>query len=322
VVGFFNPEPFNVEKSLLELKHLQLKEADYSGWKNWKGDYVAWDFWDQRFLGVFSKEMKVRLGPASCLVLTLRRRTGAPQMLSTDRHITQGGMELNDWKWSEQTGKLTGSFKRGVTGRSFSVFIYVPRNYAHQSSSGDVLKVEKAGGQVLRVTLKPQVKAGFELSFRKTGNKAPDVKPADGKLVQNTLAELVSGSTLEFKEIWTKPGAHNADFLKETPDSPGWTCYKRVFPPDPKVKKQSTWLMARAVIPARAKGYDLRVWSAYEGIYVKGINGKPFKGRIQSVLDPAAIRYGEENTFMLYSQRGTKSVARGVGLKIDLCGGE
>ncbi len=314
VVGFFNPRYYGVEKRVFDLKALQVKEADYAGWDSWKGEYLAWDFWDQRFLGVFSKKMKLRLGPSSCLVAALRRRTGAPQLLSTDRHITQGGDEIEDCKWSEKDGKLSGSFKRGVKGRSFSLFVYVPANYQYQSSGGDVEQVKKHAGPVLRVQLKPQVKAKFELVFKKTGAETPKAKPADSTLVQNGAAELIPGDSLVLKELLFKKGGRKSGFEKEAYGSPGW----EKLPDLPlwvKLSKAENsgliWAMAKVTIPESWKGHDAHIYFARWTGAGSYLNGKRLR---RHKLDPAAIKYGAENTLLIF---GTRMALRHVGLKID-----
>ena len=55
--------------------------------------YLAFDFWKQRFVGEVENELAVRVEPGSVTLLALHAATGAPQLLSTSRHVTQGAIE-------------------------------------------------------------------------------------------------------------------------------------------------------------------------------------------------------------------------------------
>ena len=68
-------------------------------------DYVAWEFWTRRSLGVVRDG--VVPGPISAAygvqVICLRPRVAHPQVLSTSRHVTCGGPDLAEVEWSEGT---------------------------------------------------------------------------------------------------------------------------------------------------------------------------------------------------------------------------
>jgi hypothetical protein len=82
--------------------------------------YVAFDFWESRALGV----VKGALGLAPVAendvqVLCLRERVDHPQILATNRHVSCGGVELQDVRWTD--GELSGRLQRwdAVTGMLF-----------------------------------------------------------------------------------------------------------------------------------------------------------------------------------------------------------
>jgi hypothetical protein len=73
-------------------------------------DYYAYDFWNDRYVGRFrgSDTLHVSLRPGEARVLSVRRVERHPQPLSTNRHISQGAIDLAPaphWK----SGALTGS---------------------------------------------------------------------------------------------------------------------------------------------------------------------------------------------------------------------
>lgn len=72
--------------------------------------YYAYDFWNDTLRGVFSGsdrlEMELRRGEAR--QIALREVESHPQVLSTDRHLMQGYLELSDIRWDAARGELSG----------------------------------------------------------------------------------------------------------------------------------------------------------------------------------------------------------------------
>ena len=99
---------------------------------------VFWDFFDERLLGEASLSDDVGLSlnlpvpAASCRVLRVAPKLDRPFVLSTDMHLTQGGVELPEVAWDAAKLTLSGTARRmpGMTG---SIFVYVPEGYAPQS---------------------------------------------------------------------------------------------------------------------------------------------------------------------------------------------
>lgn len=100
---------------------------------------IVYDFWNRQCLGRFEREVTLDLHPTACRVLTIHPETGQPQIISTNRHITQGGVDLVDVKWNAKRQELTGR-SRVVAGDPYELRVWVPEGYrvAHcTSSAGD-----------------------------------------------------------------------------------------------------------------------------------------------------------------------------------------
>lgn len=73
-------------------------------------EYYIYDFWNDRFLGKFSGnsrfEQNLRKGEAR--QMAVREVENNPQVLSTDRHLMQGYLELSDIMWNEASRELSG----------------------------------------------------------------------------------------------------------------------------------------------------------------------------------------------------------------------
>lgn len=68
-------------------------------------EYVAFEFWTQRSLGVVRDTLRAPpIDPTfQVQAICLRRRVSHPQLLATDRHVTCGGVDLVDVAWRDRT---------------------------------------------------------------------------------------------------------------------------------------------------------------------------------------------------------------------------
>jgi alpha-galactosidase len=104
-------------------------------------DYVAFEFWTKRSLGVFRDTL--RAGPVDSRfevqVLCLRPRVDHPQVLATNRHVTCGGADLVDVAWSNRTLHGTSDV---VASDSYDVYLTEPAGYR-------VASVDAEGAEVV-----------------------------------------------------------------------------------------------------------------------------------------------------------------------------
>ena len=71
-------------------------------------EYVAFDFWANKFVAPFRGELRATLPPASCRVLAVRPASDHPQLLSTSRHVAQGMVEVLSENWDPAAQALSG----------------------------------------------------------------------------------------------------------------------------------------------------------------------------------------------------------------------
>jgi hypothetical protein len=119
VVAFFNPDLDGAVKRRFPLSRLGLDCAQ---------TYLAFDFWKQRLVGEVTNELGVTVAPGSVTLLALHAATGAPQVLSTSRHVTQGAIEIEDVRWNEIERTLSG-ISTGPAHSAHDVFVYVPGDH-------------------------------------------------------------------------------------------------------------------------------------------------------------------------------------------------
>lgn len=115
-----------------------------------QAEYHLFDFWRSIYRGTSSGSFTVSLPPQSCMVLSLHRVVPHPIVLSTTRHITQGGVDLVNVTWDEET--------RTIRGRSLVVRNNPYEVIIHRSGMGIERVVGGArpsseDGNILRIAL-------------------------------------------------------------------------------------------------------------------------------------------------------------------------
>jgi Alpha galactosidase C-terminal beta sandwich domain/Melibiase len=119
-------------------------------------EYLVYDFWNQTFRGVHREGFSASVPPHGNVLLAVHPALGRPQFLSTDRHITQGGVSLEDVRWDGEQRVLTGSVTL-VGGYSSALTFHLPEGYALASATSDDARVEEVredGARVITVVLR------------------------------------------------------------------------------------------------------------------------------------------------------------------------
>jgi hypothetical protein len=117
---------------------------------------LVYRFWDQTFLGEYRRQLSLSAGAREGETYLIREAPAHPWVLSTDMHLTQGGVDLPEVNWDATGCQLTGKAARhaGAEGR---VVVYAPEGY-HLSSASAPYLVEKqpSGAELIRLDLKFQ----------------------------------------------------------------------------------------------------------------------------------------------------------------------
>jgi hypothetical protein len=165
VVGFFNASLTETVEKQFSLQRL---------WLEPNKTYLAFDFWKQQFIGELTGEIKVSVQPGSVVLLTLHEKSGNPQFISTDRHVLQGAVEIEDVNWNE-SGKTISGISTGPLNASHSVFVYVPQAHPWTwSGSGffqdhDSYSLKLVDNNIIRVHVR----------FEKSDHVKWEIKPGE-----------------------------------------------------------------------------------------------------------------------------------------------
>lgn len=178
VVGVFNPGETDVVEQVLPLERLWLDPAR---------TYIAYDFWRERWHGEIRGALRVRVPPASVTLLAVHEKRDVPHVLSTDRHVLQGALELEGVRWDAANRTLAG-VSLGPEGTAHHVMVYVPEAQAWRQGGpflihdfgGYTVKMVDAHLLRLRVRFEPGPRVAWKVGFREfLGLPAKGVSPKD-----------------------------------------------------------------------------------------------------------------------------------------------
>jgi hypothetical protein len=87
-------------------------------------EYYVYDFWKDTFIGKFNgtQIITANLDSMACALYSIRKVLSTPQLLSTNRHILQGWMDIKELKWDENKKALSGK-ACVVAGEPFKIVI-------------------------------------------------------------------------------------------------------------------------------------------------------------------------------------------------------
>jgi hypothetical protein len=92
--------------------------------------YLVYEFWSRKFLGSFRGEVELAgVKPMGLDSFAIREELDRPQLVSTSRHLSQGGADLTRVEWVSNT--LQGS-SRVVAGDRYELALHVPPGYSHR----------------------------------------------------------------------------------------------------------------------------------------------------------------------------------------------
>ncbi|HEY0459443.1 MAG TPA: NPCBM/NEW2 domain-containing protein [Pyrinomonadaceae bacterium] len=117
VAGLFNFDETKPAPTFLSWKDLGLPENE---------PVHVFDFWNKEYLGEFEKGISVDVLPASCRLLTLLPATENIQLISTNRHVTQGWVDLISQKFDAAKNSYSGK-SRVIKNDPYELSFVFPR---------------------------------------------------------------------------------------------------------------------------------------------------------------------------------------------------
>jgi len=131
-------------------------------------EYVVFEFWTDHLVGVFKTSFEVPpLAPMGLHSFALREKSARPQLLSTNRHLSQGAADLEAVAW-ENNRTLAGR-SRVVAGDRYVITLHLPRSYSINSASFDNEVAEiTCDGTTARIAFLPKAtgSVGWKIEFQ------------------------------------------------------------------------------------------------------------------------------------------------------------
>ena len=128
--------------------------------------FACWVFWTESWQGVNLEHFEMQLPARSVRLLALQPYQGHPQFLTSDRHMTQGGVELKDQRWAEDRLEATVEV---IGGFPVTVRFAVPESFAFGKldvpEGVTAATRAEAGGKVLAVTLESATTRDVKLAL-------------------------------------------------------------------------------------------------------------------------------------------------------------
>ena len=122
-----------------------------------KSEYYVYDFWHDRLVGKIkgADKLEQELDPGEARMMSVRKVADHPQVLSTDRHVMQGYLELSEVKWDAASRKLSGKAEL-VAGELMRIVLAGNGAQAKDASAdgaGAKIEVHAAGNDYSVLTL-------------------------------------------------------------------------------------------------------------------------------------------------------------------------
>jgi len=108
-------------------------------------EYLVFEFWNQKYVGKFAGSFTAPAmdNNTGMDVFAIREARPHPWVLSTTRHISQGGVSLLDVKWDGGAKTLAGK-SAVVIGDPYVMTVHLPQGYRLKTAEADGEKVEFA----------------------------------------------------------------------------------------------------------------------------------------------------------------------------------
>lgn len=134
-VTFFNPDKENPKRVGIDLSGAQV---DGALGLDPKRAYHLFDFWNNRYVGKMEGNERVdqELRPGEARMISFRAVLDRPQVLSTDRHIMQGYLDVSEVEWDAE-GKVLKGCSRLVKNDLYRISLALNGYRALKATSND-----------------------------------------------------------------------------------------------------------------------------------------------------------------------------------------
>ncbi len=141
--------------------------------------YALDEFWTGAFQGVHQRRFEMPVPGHGVRLLAVHRAAAHPQFLSSDRHVTQGAVELDGLAWDASAGTLSGSVK-AVRGSPLTLRFRTPRGFrflAAVAEAGASCRAAVDAAGIVCVTLTSPLSQAVPFRLRWRGSERAATSP-------------------------------------------------------------------------------------------------------------------------------------------------
>ena len=125
--------------------------------------YHIYDFWNDKYLGTASGKISLSLNACETRLLSVRPKKDIPQIISTNRHITQGAQEIEDMRFEENTLFVRANL---VKNDEYKIAVYVPDIYRVSDCGALKAENDKKYGNVKYFWFVPEKNGCYEFKIK------------------------------------------------------------------------------------------------------------------------------------------------------------
>lgn len=130
-----------------------------------EGEYCGYEFWTNRYLGKSAERFETEVPGRAVRLLAVHRVLDRPQFLSSDRHISQGGVDLSDLRWDASKKELRATFALVGKNKTTARFL-LPEGFKLDEARCEGATIETSleeDGKILAVSLTSEESGDREL---------------------------------------------------------------------------------------------------------------------------------------------------------------
>ncbi len=249
IVGLFNWYLSRPERLEIEFEDLGLKSST---------DYILFDYWGHRFLGEFRDKFTAIIPPRSGFLLAVHEKPECPKVISTNRHVTQGGIDLEALNWDEDSNTLSGKSKV-VANFDYILSVYIPRGYQVEKVevSNLIYKLEKISASLVELSFKSPLSDVIEWSLEFREVETLEAQPkrqvylGDNNLWEEWLSKVIDLSGEWNCKVDSEDKGSAEEWFRSDYDDSDWL--SRAIPEEAKLEGEIIWYRKRFELPEQFK---------------------------------------------------------------------
>jgi len=170
-------------------------------------DYLVYEFWSRKFLGTLRTQMDLpAIEPMGLRSYALREKLERPQILSTSRHLSQGGVDLAEVRWA---GSALAGRSRVIAGDCYQLVLHVPNGYDLRAATFAGKPAETTReGEIVRMSFLPTTTGDVEwrADFTRHDNRSAEAETPQREATSHRPDILIADFEGQDYGIWKVDG--------------------------------------------------------------------------------------------------------------------